>query len=449
MSIIRTLRESARWRVAALLVAVWLAYPCSAGTLPGEPTRILLGFIGDPATTQAVTWRTLEPVQTPQAQITADGAGPITDKTARSVLGESARVAVSPGAEAFHHAVAFSGLTPATRYAYRVGDGKIWSAWHAFTTASVGAAPFRFIYLGDAQNGLADVWPRVVRAAQAWAPDARLIAHAGDLLAEGYDDGLWGQWVSGLGPLAASVPNLAVPGNHDEHRAPGTPSADTIHGVSDLWHAHFRLPLTGPADLPDLAGQNYWLDYQGVRFIAIDANPFANEDYLASERARVRNAQLAWLETALTTNPNPWTIVVQHQPLYAVAKDRDYPELRDALGTLYDRYHVDLVLQGHDHMYARTHKVRGGHLVGPTEPGVIYVISVSGAKMYTVTNRRVPLMACMAEGVQAFQVISVSGARLEFTSRAADGVLLDRFRLEKTRAGTRYVNDAGASEARR
>jgi hypothetical protein len=58
----------------------------------------------------------------------------------------------------------------------------------------------------------------------------------------------------------------------------------------------------------------------------------ANEDALESERALVPTAGLAWLEATLENNPNPWTIVVQHQPLYAFAKDPDYPELRDALG---------------------------------------------------------------------------------------------------------------------
>jgi hypothetical protein len=48
-----------------------------------------------------------------------------------------------------------------------------------------------------------------------------------------------------------------------------------------------------------------------VRFIAIDAKPFANEDSLESERALVPKAEQAWLEGALRNNPNPWTIVVQ------------------------------------------------------------------------------------------------------------------------------------------
>jgi hypothetical protein len=69
-----------------------------------------------------------------------------------------------------------------------------------------------------------------------------------------------------------------------------------------------------------------------VRFIAIDAKPFANEDSLESERARVPKAELAWLEATLENTPNPWTIVVQHQPLFPVTDDRDYPELRGALG---------------------------------------------------------------------------------------------------------------------
>ena len=48
--------------------------------------------------------------------------------------------------------------------------------------------------------------------------------------------------------------------------------------------------------------------------------------------------------------------------------------MRAALGPLYDEFRVDLVLQGHDHAYARTHKVFDGRLAGPQAPGTVYAI---------------------------------------------------------------------------
>jgi 3',5'-cyclic AMP phosphodiesterase CpdA len=121
----------------------------------------------------------------------------------------------------------------------------------------------------------------------------------------------------------------------------------------------------------------------------------------------------------------------------------------DALAGLYDRYGVDLVLQGHDHTYARTHKVRSGQVLDAAEPGTVYTISVSGAKMDTVTYRRELLMARIAEGVQPFQVVSVSADRVEYTSRTADGAILDQFTIEKVGTRTRYVDGSGPSANRR
>ena len=73
-------------------------------------------------------------------------------------------------------------------------------------------------------------------------------------------------------------------------------------------------------------------------------------------------------------------MVVQHQAIYAMAKGREYAGMREALAPVYEKHHVDLVLQGHDHVYARSHKLAGGKVVAPEAPGVIYAISVSGPK---------------------------------------------------------------------
>ena len=427
---------------AAGLVTLWLIQPWAAARAVQPPSRIVLGFAADPATSQAVTWRTTDRVSAPVAQVSVDSAGASALPAARSISASSSPVTLSTGEAVFHHSATLSGLQPSTRYRYRVGDGTTWSEWHAFVTASAQPAPFQFIYLGDAQNGLADAWPPVVRAARAAAPEARLMVHAGDLVAEGYDDQLWAQWVAGLGPLAAAVPHIAVPGNHDEHRAPGAADANQVFAVSNLWRAHFRVPATGPSDLVDLAGQYYTVDYQGVRFVAIDANPFANDSYVERERPRVQKAVLAWLERVLANNPNRWTIVVQHQPLYPVSKERDFPDMRRVLGAIYDKHHVDLVLQGHDHAYARTHPVSGGQLAPAGQPGTVYALAVSGSKMYAITRPWKPLMARQAENTQSFQVVSVSPDRMEYTSRAVSGTVIDRFELKKTGARTEYANHA-------
>jgi hypothetical protein len=248
------------------------ASPAAANT---APVRIVLGWAGDPAISQAVTWRTADPVASPQVQIApaaqgcAGAAGSV-----RTVAAEPRVVWVGSRRNVTHYKADFSGLTPSTRYAYRV-CGSSFSHWHCFSTASADPAPFRFIYLGDAQNGFDKKWPRVVRAAFAAAPDARFVVHAGDLVDEGYDDRQWRAWLAGLGAKATEVPGVPVPGNHDVTRS----ALNRVFAAPDLWNAHFALPANGPAELPELAGQSYFLDYQGVRVVALDVNAFANDDF--------------------------------------------------------------------------------------------------------------------------------------------------------------------------
>ena len=81
-----------------------------------------------------------------------------------------------------YHTVTFADLEPMTRYVYRVGDGVDWSEWSHFSTASRGAAPFSFLYFGDAQNSLKSHWSRVIREGFRDAPRAAFIVHAGDLV---------------------------------------------------------------------------------------------------------------------------------------------------------------------------------------------------------------------------------------------------------------------------
>jgi 3',5'-cyclic AMP phosphodiesterase CpdA len=174
--------------------------------------------------------------------------------------------------------------------------------------------------------------------------------------------------------------------------------------------------------------------------VALDVNVWANEDFEAGAKKRVQEKQLAWLNQVLGNNPNRWTIVVQHQPIYAIAQNREYAEMRAALAPLYEKYHVDLVLQGHDHSYARSHKVAAGKVVAPSAPGVIYAVSVSGPKMYQLDGMHKELMATSFEKKQLFQTIEVSPDRLQYTSYSIDGAVADRFELRKQGAVSTYVN---------
>jgi len=99
------------------------------------------------------------------------------------------------------------------------------------------------------------------------------------------------------------------------------------------------------------------------------------------------------------------------------------------------KYQVDLVLQGHDHTYGRTKLMTSSDNVPEgvrqrrPESGTVYVVSVSGPKMYDLGRR--PFMRRAAEDVQLYQIIHVDGQQLRYEARTATGRLYDAFSLNK------------------
>ena len=377
------------------------------------PDRIILTWTDDPARSQAVTWRTSADVTRGVGQIAPAGEGPLSEGRARQVQARTVRLEGDLGS-ARCHTVEFTDLRPGTKYAYRVGAGDNFSEWSHFTTASDGAEPFTFLYVGDAQTNIKSQWSRVIRSAFVDAPKAAFILHAGDLINRANSDSEWGQWFYAAGFVHRMIPCIAAPGNHEYFRR----DANGPRELSLHWRPMFAFPEHGPAGLEETV---YSVDYQGARIIVLNS----------CER---QEEQVPWLKNALQRKGARWTIVAFHHPLYAAAKGRDNTELRDLWQPVLDEHRVDLVLQGHDHTYARsglmTHEnLATGATARSESAGTVYVVSVSGPKMYSLEER--PFMKRAAEDTQLYQIIRVDGDRLHYEARTATGSLYDRFTLIK------------------
>ncbi len=88
-------------------------------------------------------------------------------------------------------------------------------------------------------------------------------------------------------------------------------------------------------------------------------------------------------------------------------------------------------LQGHDHTYSRSAKLKNGSRVADTEEGTVYVISVSGPKSYPLSSRHQEIMDKSGTDRQLFQVISIEDNRLLYECYDVRGVLYDSFVLKK------------------
>lgn len=359
-----------------------------------------------------MTWRTDASVRSASAQIAPASAYPKFAEKAQGVAALTSPLQSDLGL-AHYHSATFSGLAPDTLYAYRVGDGTNWSEWIHFRTASATAPPFSFIYFGDAQNEIKSLWSRAIRAAYSDAPRAKFMIHAGDLIDSANTDAQWGEWAGAGGWVNAMIPNIVAPGNHEYNGNEGG-----IKRLSRHWRPMFTLPENGPRGLEETC---YFVDYQGVRIIVLNTEEKQRE-------------QAVWLEGVLKNNPQKWTILTFHRPLYSSAQGRDNVALRDLWMPIFDKYRVDLVLQGHDHTYARSKNLRAGVTVKNKESGTVYVVSVSGPKMYDV--KRQPWMARAAEDTQLYQVISLDGQTLKYQARTVTGEPYDAFELKKNGKGS-------------
>ncbi len=384
------------------------------------PDRIVLTWSGDPTTTQSVTWRTSTEVTAGKAELAVASSGPELRNEAKSF--DASSVALKTDLNTAHfHSVFFKELVPGTKYAYRVGDGTNWSEWFHFSTASVEQEPFSFIYFGDAQNDIRSMWSRVIREAYSDAPKAKFFLHAGDLINTAQSDAEWGEWFGAGNWLNAMIPNVPVVGNHEQHKV-----SDSKKQVTHHWRPQFTLPDHGPEGLEETC---YTFEYQNTRFVILDSNTKIKE-------------QAAWLDEVLSKNTKPWVVCSFHHPIFSTAKDRDNPIVRAAWKPILDKYNVDLVLQGHDHSYGRTGldtpsvpldtlaNVPVGAVARDNHHGTVYVVSVSGPKMYNVTSK--PFMVRMAEDTQLYQIIHIDGMKLRYEARTATGELYDSFTLEKT-----------------
>jgi 3',5'-cyclic AMP phosphodiesterase CpdA len=282
------------------------------------------------------------------------------------------------------------------------------------------------------------------------APDARFMLHAGDLVNRGTRDVEWADWFKAGGFLHAMIPAIPVAGNH-EYDIADPADAARRRLLSHLWRPQFRLPAEPalPAAVQETA---YAVHYSAdLDVFVLDTN---QPDL---------QPQAVWLDSQLKASTARWRIVTMHHPIFSSAGERDSPAGRELLLPILTRHNVDLVLQGHDHTYARglldagaQAPRRAGFKVGDTLT-TMFVNSVSGPKQYQFRKQAwddyAPTgvkLERQGENGQFFQVIGIDGNRLSYTAYTTDGVQYDAVVIEKRGTAKRLIkNDKTEPPTRR
>jgi hypothetical protein len=174
-----------------------------------------------------------------------------------------------------------------------------------------------------------------------------------------YDPWVWTSWFPMIEPSAGSIPWMFATGNHEPELFSAQVAADnvTVANYEPIGYGGFvkRLdpPTTGPSACPSV----YSFTYANVGVVSLDANDLSWEiqgllDYSGGSQVRWLEAQLrAWRATPGID----FIIAFFHECAFSTCYDHGSDGgVRSRLAPLFSEYSVDLVVQGHNHVYERT-----------------------------------------------------------------------------------------------
>jgi hypothetical protein len=383
----------------------------------GSPDRVILNLTETPETSIAVNWRTDTTVSTGTVEWAIATAGPeFVDN--KKIINASLETLVvnsenGPRVAANYFSARIENLSAGQKYVYRVGTEDAWSEWYQLQMPDPSKRNLSFVYFGDAQNDIKSMWSRVIREAYKTIPRVDFMLHAGDLINRFDRDAEWGEWFYAGNFIHATVPSVMTPGNHEYGK-----------GVvlSPQWRPQYNLPANGPKGLEETC---YMVNFSNLKVVSLDAEQIDESPVYMEKQKR-------WLDSVLTHDPRKWTAITFHYPVFSTKPNRDNEKLRDHFKPLFDKHKVDIILQGHDHAYGRgtVSNIPTGKRVSDANSGTVYVVSVSGPKMYDLSDD--PWMQRKARNTQLFQVISIQGDKLQYEAYTAHGELYDAFDLIKS-----------------
>ncbi|MGV9451452.1 purple acid phosphatase family protein [Streptomyces sp. NPDC003635] len=377
------------------------ARPSASATdkVPGSavvPFGRHLAFGADPRTQMRVSWQVPAAVKRPYVRV---GSRP--DDLGRKVEAEI-RDLHTPGVEGVRLALeqyyvhaALDDLLPDTTYYYGVGHDGFDPAEvpHRATIASfrtAPASPKSFVFTAFGDQGVSD-------AAEAsdhllLRQDPAFHLHAGDICyadvkgrgeeSDGYDPGFWDLFLKQNEQVAKTVPWMVTTGNHDME---AWYSPDGYGGQL----ARFSLPENGfdPRTAPGV----YSFVYGNVGVVALDANDVsyeipANLGYTDGRQTKWLDARLRELRASAGVD---FVVVFFHHCAYSTSSHASDGGVRAEWLPLFAEHQVDLVINGHNHVYERTDAVKNGEVgrpvpiggaTDPTRDGTVYVTAGGGGK---------------------------------------------------------------------
>ena len=194
-----------------------------------------------------------------------------------------------------------------------------------------------FIYATDSQDYDAEgftQWKNLVSAAYDTMPEAQFFAMGGDIVNNSHDADSHDldQWIYAMDLPKEDLMNsvfMPVAGNHDK--------------LNETFANRYDIDYQGSTQ----RGAYYSFDYGNVHFVGLNTN----------ESGDTLNVQLEWLKQDLANTDAQWKIIMMHKGPISTgdhSNDSDVKAIREVVLPIMAQYEVDVVLQGHDHVYVRS-----------------------------------------------------------------------------------------------
>ncbi len=237
------------------------------------------------------------------------------------------------------HTVTVSGLEAGKKYLYRVGDASRgwWSETGTFVVED-GGKDTTFIHITDPQSVSEiqyETFAEVIETAYEMYPDAGFTVATGDLADHGDNFNHWRWLLDGSSDTLMNTVMMPVSGNHEDKGEYATVTNFTISNAPEQ---------------DTITGIYYSFDYNNTHFAMLNSNNL-NEDEGLSD------AQIEWLINDMQSSDADWKFVALHKAVYSNGShydDDDVIAIREQLSVLMPQLGIDMVFQGHDHVYLRT-----------------------------------------------------------------------------------------------
>lgn len=422
------------------------------------PSGISVTFGADAATSRNICWYTKTSVTGTDIEIVPYSAHPHftgspttgshiasdTKRVTREVPGVDLGVigVLSHEFDVNRHMIKVGGLKAGQKYCYRVGDASRgwWSDVGVFDLAD-NSENFTFFHMSDSQGGIErqyETWANVVDTAFSLYPDAEFIMHTGDVVDSGKNFKQWNWAFNTASDSLMDTVMMPTTGNHETNGAHATVNNFLLSNVPDQ-------------DTEN--GVYYSFDYNNAHFMVLNTNDLNSDNTLSTK-------QTEWLKADAAASDKQWKIVSLHKAIYSNGShydDDDVVALRAQLSALMPELDIDVVLQGHDHVYLRTTAMKNNEkcevvertvshngtaytaMVNPD--GTVYTIDgCSGVKYYqtkdvSLTDSLFPRAQTIYDATApVFSAIQIDGENLYFdayTVKNGNASKIDSFAISK------------------